>query len=167
MITRDNLKEYINYNPETGQMIWIKKKQGVKLGRDVGFINRGGNGYPYKKLNFENKIIALHRVIWFYMTGYLPDTKVQVYHIDKNSLNNKWDNLKLASRNEIGIKASISKNNKSGVTGVIWLKREKAWRSQIFINGELQYLGYYKDFFEAVCRRKSAESKLVFENYGK
>ncbi len=63
--------------------------------------------------------------------------------------NCRWADSYLQNRNR-----RINKRNKTGIEGVL-LKRGKAW--EVTISG--QYLGWFNDFFEACCSRKSAEAK--------
>lgn len=51
------------------------------------------------------------------------------------------------------------KNNKSGVTGVIWHNRDNIWEVRIRYKGKQIYLGRYNDFDKAVRTRKEAEEK--------
>jgi hypothetical protein len=41
-------------------------------------------------------------------------------------------------------------------SGVVWNKRQARWNAYIQINGRTTNLGYFDDWFEAVCARKSA-----------
>lgn len=57
--------------------------------------------------------------------------------------------------------------NKTGITGVYWYKKGLKWQVRIRVDGYLHHLGYYHDFFEACCARKSAEIKYGFhKNHG-
>jgi hypothetical protein len=157
MLTRENLKEYINYDPGTGKMVWIKKGRGLTLGKEVGSITCGDNGYYYRRMKFEGRMVAAHRVIWLYMTGEYPEMLVE--HVDKDTLNNKWCNLRLTSMSKRCSKSVIPKNNKTEIAGVSFNKKGKAWRASISVGKKAIYLGIYKDFFEACCARKSAEAR--------
>lgn len=52
----------------------------------------------------------------------------------------------------------LSKNNKSGVSGVYYETRANKWRACIGFAGEKIRLGYFSSFDEAVLARQSAES---------
>lgn len=52
----------------------------------------------------------------------------------------------------------LSKNNKSGVSGVYYETRANKWRACIGFAGEKIRLGYFSSFDEAVLARRSAET---------
>jgi hypothetical protein len=58
---------------------------------------------------------------------------------------------------------SKSKNNKSGTTGVTWIKKDRKWRAYIRVDKRLVYLGSFSDITEAVKVRKEAEKKYFKE----
>ena len=69
----------------------------------------------------------------------------------------------------------VSRNNKSGVTGVYWEKRNSAWCAFISINGKQKWLGRFKCKEEAIKARLEAEykyynefspQKYLFKEYG-
>ncbi|WP_157900154.1 hypothetical protein [Rhodoferax koreensis] len=66
-------------------------------------------------------------------------------------------NVRWASRFTQATNTKIREDNSSGLKGVSWFHRTNRWF--VFINHEKKRvaLGYYEDFFEACCVRKSAE----------
>ena len=54
----------------------------------------------------------------------------------------------------------LDPRNTSGVKGVRWREDRAVWTAYISRDREVQNLYYGVDFFEAVCRRKSAEQAL-------
>ena len=54
----------------------------------------------------------------------------------------------------------VRKNNKSGVTGVDWVPRDRVWRANLYFKGKHYSLGGYRRFEEAVKARKRAEEEL-------
>jgi hypothetical protein len=59
--------------------------------------------------------------------------------------------------------SKISKNNKSGVTGVRFDSSINKWIAQISINFKTIHIGTYSDFDTAVFARKTAETKYFGE----
>jgi len=55
------------------------------------------------------------------------------------------------------INRGMSKNNTSGCKGVTWHTSYGKWCAQIGVNYSNIVLGYFDDWFEAVCARKSGE----------
>ncbi len=58
----------------------------------------------------------------------------------------------------------LFKNNTSGTSGVVWLKKSNLWRSRIEINNKSITLGYYKNKEDAIKARKEAEEKYFGEH---
>ena len=55
---------------------------------------------------------------------------------------------------------TVRKNNKSGVTGVDWVPRDRVWRATIVFKGKHYSLGCYHGLEEAAKARKLAEEEL-------
>ena len=55
------------------------------------------------------------------------------------------------------INRGLSRNNTSGVKGVTWHEHYGRWCAQIGVDYNNVVLGYYSDWFDAVCSRKSGE----------
>ena len=53
-------------------------------------------------------------------------------------------------------------------TGVSWNKAREMWAATMSVSGKTRVLGLSKNFFEAVCLRKSAENAHGFhQNHGR
>lgn len=52
---------------------------------------------------------------------------------------------------------TLSKNNKTGYTGVCFESRAKKYRAYIFVDGEQKRLGYFSNIDDAINARKKAE----------
>ena len=163
MITQTYLKEIFDYNPDTGVFTrLISTTNCVKVGDIAGCVNKN---HGYRAISVKNKLYLAHRLAWLYMTGEWP--KDQIDHINHDRVDNRWVNLRKATRQENGKNMSMSKRNTSGVTGVCWAKVESKWFAQIMVDSKTIGLSYFADKFEAICARKSAENKYGFHgNHG-
>ena len=95
-------------------------------------------------------------------------------HINSIRNDNRKSNLRIPGKEDGRVSYSfdsinnmnkrIQRNNKSGVPGVHWHKRDNIWESYISVNNKRLYLGRYTDFDEAVAARKAAEEKY-FKSY--
>lgn len=85
----------------------------------------------------------------------------EVDHIHgKNTRNdNRKSNLRMSTHSQNLKNLSLSKANKSGVTGICWYSRKNKWIAYITINGKRKHLGYFTDFNQAVEVRREAELK--------
>jgi hypothetical protein len=100
------------------------------------------------------------------MYGEWPNHEID--HINGDSLDNRICNLRDVTSQGNNRNMSLAKTNTSGVCGVRYKKDRSKWVALITLNNRQTHLGYYQDFFEAVCARKSAERKYGFhENHGR
>ena len=113
------------------------------------------NGYLTAKRN--NVSILLHRIV----THCPNDMKVD--HINHNKLDNRKVNLRVCTDMENSKNKGLRKDNKSGVTGVVWNNDKNKWTVNIRCNNKRMYLGAYDDFDTAVKVRKQAEEKYFGE----
>lgn len=96
------------------------------------------------------KNITMHRLL----------TNIKdIDHIDQNTLNNRRDNLRIATRNQQNMNRPKQKNNTSGYIGVQWHKQNKKWTVFINICGKRTYLGSFIKKEDAIITRLKAELK--------
>ncbi len=148
-----------------GELYWSAPagNNRIKAMTKAGTVD--GNGYIRVKIG-KSKHLA-HRIIWEMHNGAIPDG-MEIDHINHNKIDNRIENLRIVSKLINMQNKSKYKNNSSGVCGVSWHKVKCLWVSYIQKNKSRVMLGYFDDFFEAVCARKSAEISLEFHsNHGK
>ena len=80
----------------------------------------------------------MHRVI----LG-LTDKNVFVDHINRDGLDNRRANLRIATRSQNGANRTINATNKTGFRGVTWLAKSKRFTAQISQAGMPTYLGSF------------------------
>jgi len=159
MITQERLKEVLHYNPDTGDLTWLKR---IAVCVTVGTVLTGITDRGYGRVKIDGKTHKLHRLAWLYMHGSLP---LEIDHINGKRADNRAANLRSVSRSENQKNMSLSRHNKSGVSGVTWDKREQRFKARI---GRKLFLGTFDNLFDAVCIRKSAELKHGYhENHGR
>lgn len=167
-LTQEILKEYLHYDPETGQFTWVKQRNlsKAKVGGIAGYIAQNGLsvGTPYRirRIMLFHKNYLAHRLAWLYMAGRFPENEID--HIDRNSLNNKWSNLREASHSQN--MANSLRRSKSGLKGVSYkndCNRKKPYRADLTFNKKIKCLGYFKTAEEA----SEAYKKAAIEVFGK
>lgn len=98
---------------------------------------------------------------WALDNGY--SETLQIDRID-NDKGYSPDNCRFVGRSENTRNRRVKKDNKTGVSGVAYLKDKGKYRVTInHVEGKRKSLGHYFDFFEAVCARKSAEDRYWTE----
>lgn len=153
-LIQERLKELLHYDSEIGIFTWAKS--GAKKGNIAGNINRRG----YRRIWIDDKQYKASRLAWLYMEGYWPEHEVD--HRNRIKHDDRWENLRHVSRQCNIRNRYIQNNNKSGITGVCWKKRDKKWMAHITISGKNIYLGYFNSRFDAAKARWNAEVKYGF-----
>lgn len=159
-LTQQRLKEVLHYDSESGVFTW--KTGRPKAAKDAiagGFSDRG-----YLIICIDGVKHRAHRLAWLYVHGVYPE---QIDHENHVRHDNRLKNLKSSNSYLNGRNKSKQSNNKSGVVGVSLANRigEKYIKWEVRACGK--FLGYFDDFFEAVCKRKSAERQFNFHpNHG-
>lgn len=140
-MNQNDLKERLDYNPETGIFTWLhsdkvpKKYRGAIAGRQ----ERKGK---YISIGIDYKDYQAHRLAWLYMTGEWPTKDVD--HKNRIKHDNRWENLRLATDLENGANRSVSKTKVSSIyKGVFYVKSRRRWMASIQYDGVKKNLGYY------------------------
>lgn len=142
-ITAQRLREILHYDPDTGIFRYLVKRGTCAPGSIAGSVMLRGNW----SMGLEYGRYSAHRLAWLYMTGEWP--ALEVDHIDGNPVNNRWDNLRLATsaQNKQNQHRPRS-DNTSGYLGVFLhgFARDgsKRWRARIQIDGKGKHLGLFK-----------------------
>jgi len=95
----------------------------------------------------------------------LFDTNIFPDHINRNKLNNRRENLRIATQAENLRNRKVQSNNKSGFKGVYYNHRLDRYDAKIKINGRFKYLGRRRTGLEAHALYCEAARKLHGEFY--
>jgi hypothetical protein len=153
--------EVMSYTPETGVFTWAVDKGPARSGDEAGTPQSAG--YVYIRID-GTKYLA-HRLAFLYMTGKWPEAYVD--HINHVRTDNRWENLRIASRADNMRNASRYVSNSSGHHGVSWKPRDKIWVARICVDGRNIHIGSFRDIESAVVARKAAERMHGFHaNHG-
>jgi hypothetical protein len=155
-LTQKFLKSRLLYDPMTGVFSTHEDPT-----TPVGSIQKG-----YLYIGLAGRSYASHRLTFLYMIGEFPPEEVD--HINRNRLDNRWDNLRPATHSENNRNKRINRNNTSGKMGVVWHKRKQRWEARISSNDIRRCLGYFDKLDDAIAAREKAERELGYhENHGK
>lgn len=97
----------------------------------------------------KQTVVRLHRVILARMLRRPLLRSEDVDHEDRNPLNNRQNNLRLATRSQNGANKNVQSNSSSGLKGASWDKKARKWRAQLQFNGKGIHLGYFDTVEEA------------------
>jgi hypothetical protein len=137
MITEKRLKDFLHYDPASGDWAWRRSLGRARAGDLAG--NKVHNGY--RTVFIDGVRHSAHRLAWFYMTGKLP--KSEIDHINMDRADNRWDNLRVATTSQNKANSGKRSNNTSGFKGIWWHKRAGKWAASIMVSGSKRSLGLY------------------------
>lgn len=82
----------------------------------------------------------------------------QIYR-NRNKLDNRKENLRVATATENVLNRGIYKNNTSGIRGVSFNKRKNKWVARLTYNKKVISLGYFNNLEDAKKARLDGEIK--------
>jgi hypothetical protein len=85
----------------------------------------------------------------------VDDPRIKVDHENRDTLDNRWDNLRPASQGENLCNRGKQINNTSGYKGVSWQADHGKWKACITRHGKTHHLGYF------ATREEAAEAYRV------
>lgn len=129
------LRKHLRYDPDTGLLWWKIYRQGRRMYIPAGCIEPNG----YNVVVFSGRPYKGHILAWVIVKGRWP--KRQLDHKDMVRNNNKWTNLRLATRGQNKQNGRCYRNNKAGIKGVF--QQDGRWRADIQYNGKQHYLGLF------------------------
>lgn len=115
------------------------------------------NGYAARKQRIglrkfnKQKLIYMHRLINKTPEGFQTD------HINRDKLDNRKENLRIATSSQNAINTNLYKNNTSGYRGIYWDKIRNKWQVSIKANQKKIHLGYYSNIQGAWLARRWGE----------
>lgn len=157
----DHVKTLLDYNPETGNFVWLKAKRRVLVGRRAGTPS-----VPNGHLNIgvQGQRIGAHRLAWAFHTGQFP--KGEIDHIDGNPQNNAIGNLRDVTHAQNMLNLRTYKNNTSGFKGVSLHRQSGLWCARIKAEGKYHSLGLHRTP-EAASDAYAAASARFHGEYGR
>jgi len=149
----------LRYDPDTGHFWWLSNT-GKLYKRDI--LNPAGTVQPagYVTIRFNKKSYYLHRLAFLFQTGKFPTH--QVDHINGNKSDNRWINLRESTQAQNMQNRSISRNNKSGYTGVYYFGC--SWKANIHVDGRTIFLGSFDTKEQAAEARSNAKQQYHLFN---
>lgn len=155
MLTQDRLKEVLSYDPATGIFINIVQRgQRGNIGKETGIMHHSG----YIHIAIDNRNYMAHRLAWLYMTGEFPPECID--HINGKRSDNRFSNIRLATKKQNNENIPLRSDNKSGHRGVHWYKQTNRWKASVKHNGNRISVGYFKNIEDAVKAVKEMRDKL-------
>lgn len=151
-LTQDRLKEILHYDPETGWFTWREKSSAANLGERAG----GLHGFGYRQIGLDYNKYLEHQLAWLYMTGEWPEQDID--HINNKRDDNRWCNLREATKSENGHNKDLHPRSTSGFPGVS--RHGSRYRATITLNNKTRHIGLFGSIAETRVARLLAEIEL-------
>ena len=139
-LTAQRLREVLDYNAETGDFTWaIDISSTGRRGGVAGCQNKAG----YVVVRLDKKLYLAHRLAVLHVTGEFPAALVD--HRDTNKSNNRWANLRPATKGQNAQnKILAQKNNQaSGLLGIYWAPQQNKWGAKLVVDGKQLHGGFH------------------------
>lgn len=160
--TPEEIARELRYDPETGEFWWLIRRHKRRLDRPAGSTSPHRAGLPARGICIDGRRYYGNVLAWVLMTGEWPT--ITVDHIDRNPLNNRWENLRLATQSEQNMNRGV---DRPGLTGASFHKHSRLWQAYIKAGGKRITLGYFKTAEEAHAAYLKAAKELhgIFSPY--
>lgn len=156
MLTRERLKELLDYEPDTGVFRWRTQRSNVMAGAVAGTLHSRG----YVEIKIDGRLYKAHRLAFLWVEGVLPPKEVD--HKNQKRSDNRWENLRHADgyTNSQNKRQARKDNKTSGLLGASWKSNVGKFVAQIGVSGRKVHLGYFSTAEDA--HRAYIEAKRKF-----
>lgn len=149
-MTINDAISYLSYDRETGIFTWVESPGGnIKSGQIAGWSDAKG----YVRITFNGKHYFAHRLAWLIESG--GELPSEIDHVNTNRSDNRFVNLRAATRSGNQRNKGMRKDNKSGVKGVCWDKHRNLWMAHCQVNGKKEFIGRFAELNDAERAVKS------------
>ena len=152
--TPERVREVLRYTKSTGVFTWLVTRSHAVAGSRAGTITTQG----YRQIGLDGGSYRASNLAWLYVTGSWP--KHEIDHKDRDQSNDRWKNLRAATRKQNCENNGLRKDSSTGVRGVHLFKRTGRWTAYINHNGKRYHLGYFIKKADAQKERMKAEREF-------
>jgi hypothetical protein len=161
------LKSLLDYNPETGRLIWRTRPSTSKAnmvfnikhsGKEAGTLESWG----YRQVRINGRLTMAHRIIWKMMTEQEPPDHLD--HIDGDVSNNRWTNLRIANALTSSWNRKVNHTSATGLPCIYEMhtkrKTSKKFRVVMRNNGKRMFIGDFHTLEQAKAAYEEAFDKF-------
>lgn len=120
----------------------------VSVRGDISYAVCAISGRPHRRFQYMHRLISAE------------GSALHVDHINGNGLDNRRQNLRLATVSQNLRNQRTSSQNTSGQKGVGWHKQRQKWRAYIKVHGVSHHLGLFDSKDEAADAYAKASAEL-------
>lgn len=147
------VRELLHYDPGTGIFRWKLHRSSNKVaGQTAGSPQVSG----HRRVSVLGHRCLTNVLAWFYMTGEWPEHEID--HKDGDPTNDRWSNLRSATKSQNCMNRGRRSDNISGYKGVTPMYSK--WQARIVVNGERRSLGCFDSPELAAAAYRLAANKL-------
>lgn len=136
-LTASRARELFTYNPATGDLTRRISVRGYRAGGIAGTAKVNG----YRGVIADGRGYLVHRLAWLMETGEWPANDID--HINGDRADNRWENLREATRSQNNGNMRLRKDNSSGFKGVCFHPQSGKWRAVIWAKGRRHHIGLF------------------------
>jgi len=153
MITVEQLKDKLNYNPETGVFTWKNHLYPKRNGAVAGTVNTDG----YVVIRLFGILHYAHRLAWLFVHGELPENEID--HRNRVRSDNRFKNLRSADSSQNKFNMKMRRDNSVGFKGVCYFPDRRKFIARIKYRGNVIHLGYFPTAEQASAAYEAAADK--------
>lgn len=136
--TFTEIRARLRYERESGRFF------SVRTGKEItGSRNTDG----YIQICVQRRHYMASRLAWLYVTGKWPEKEID--HRNRVRDDNRFDNLREASRSRNVMNSRKRSDNTSGAKGVTWSAQHSKWRARCTVDQRVHDLGLHSTIDEA------------------
>jgi HNH endonuclease len=137
-LSSEQVRKLFSYDLRRGTLLWNTSPNGrVPSGCVAGTPNT--SGHIQVKINGHRYLV--HVIIWLYMTGCWPLPGYEIDHINRDKKDNRWLNLRQATKSQNKANYNLQANNTSGAKGAYLDRRYRKYRVAIGVGNRMLHLG--------------------------
>ncbi len=122
------------------------------------------NGRKWYAVRHSSRRLGRRRTIYMHRVITNVSNDLEVDHINGDGLDNRRENLRIATRWQNAANRGTDKTNTSGFKGVWWDSHAKKWAATVHIKNERIYLGLFNSAEDA-ARAYDTESRKHLGEY--
>lgn len=147
------IKDYVRY--EDGKLYWTKKPcPKVVVGKVAGSLCAGS----YLAFKLKHKRYIVHHAVWYLHGNTIPEGYM-LDHINRDMLDNRIENLRLATPSQ-----NSANSSRYGNRNCYWNERVKAYQVRVQFKGKYHHAGkYYKTLESAKQAAQELREKVHAE----
>lgn len=160
VLTQEIIQRLLCYNPVTGLFVWRSNETNptrIKVGQRAGDVAEG----QYADIQIMGRKFRAHRIAFLYMKGRWPTGDID--HINGVKSDNRWENLREATRSQNQHNRTAGRNSTTGAKGVFFRKDSGKWRAGVGVDGKMRWLGTFDTKEEAILARAHFDKEHIGE----